>query len=1396
LIIVAIAFGVALASGSPASARSDAAALNLSGAMISDASCYADSIGPVSGFGGPYSTRLNLPFWVVFGGSAFNRFRVTNQGYLTFRNIDQYGFDPDWDFGSQQSWTQSRFNIAPLWSSGYMKTASGGPTTFYGTTTYEGHAAFCASWVDEVTGHLCASDFTPDFSKTNSYQVLIVDRSDTGHEDFDIVLNYGSIQWDHYSGGCTSGQVGAGYSLSTPGSGQMLSGSWTTGSLLDSNQTSGLIHNSQGSTQLGRYVFPIRNGLATPVVPPGGTLGGAGSDGSLGANPSGSQSEPVNTATGSYYTSVTDLSLPGIGVPFAMKRSYNSADPTSGPLGPGWTHALVASLAIQPNGDVLAKGGDGQEVYFTKSGATFTAPGFARASLSTVSGGYELVTNDQLHYRFDSQGHLTSKKDRNGQGLTLTNNPDGTVASVTDSGNRLITFAYSAGLLTQVILQDGRHVSYGYVGGRLDTVTDVLGGTTHYTYDASGKLQTIIDQNGHQVVKNAYSAVTGRITDQWDAFNHHSTFQWDAASATSTYTDARGNPWKDVYKNNLLVQRIDPLGNTTRYNYDSAANLTDVIKPLGYTPITMTYDARGNLLSRSFPPRSFTYTALNDVQTATDGRGNTTTYGYDTAGNLRTITGPALPSFGQPVTTYGRDPAGTGLLTSITDPRGKQTTFGHDAQGNATSVTTQLGETTLLCYDGSGRLIARVDPRGSVPCANPSPYRSTFTYYDDDRLHTATDPLNHQTQYAYDPAGNPQTVVDAKNHTTTYGYDDANHLTSVTAPDPITGGPSGPVTSYGYDEVGNLQSRTDANTHQTTYSYDIANELKTVVAPGGRTWTYSYDANGNRTTIVDANGNATPDPNDGTTTFGYDVLDQLTSVGYSGGGASFVYDGNQNLTRMTDATGPETYGYDLLNRLTSVTRSSAFIYSYDKVNLIQKTYPDSTSVTYTYDDDERLQTVASGGQTTSYSYDLAGNLKTTTLPSGNGYVETRTYDNAGRLTGVKNQKGTGTPVSDFVSTLDPVGNPTQIIRTGSALTQTQTFSYDGMDRLAGVCFQSGNCPGGSDPFVRWTYDGVGNRLTEQRPSGVTNYTYNVADELTQAGAAAYTYDQNGNELSSGPRTFTYDGANQLTATTGGGTTTTYTYDGIGKRLQASTGTQASKKTNYLWDISGPLAQIALERDGNNGLLRRYVNGQAPISMTSGNSTSYFHADPLGSVTNMTSSSGTTQWTYAYEPFGVTKTETKNNSQAPTNFTKFTGQYFDPTGLYHLRARQYDPASGRFLTRDPLAAPVEPAVSSYQYANARPTVLRDPSGMRWCGPACGVFDPVVGSIESGTRTAVGAGVIVVGAAFVVAGPVVAVACTAVTEGIGVVHCIGAGTFVSVAGLGAIYVGVGVLGKSSK
>jgi hypothetical protein len=126
-----------------------------------------------------------------------------------------------------------------------------------------------------------------------------------------------------------------------------------------------------------------------------------------------SGSDPVNTATGAYWTRLTDASLPGIGVPFAFTRSYTSSDATTGRIGVAWTHNRELNLSVRDNGAVLYRGERGEDILYTRNGdGTFTGSKGARSVLSAVAGGYELLRTDQSRLRFDSRARLLSIKDR------------------------------------------------------------------------------------------------------------------------------------------------------------------------------------------------------------------------------------------------------------------------------------------------------------------------------------------------------------------------------------------------------------------------------------------------------------------------------------------------------------------------------------------------------------------------------------------------------------------------------------------------------------------------------------------------------------------------------------------------------------------------------------------------------------------------------------------------------------------------------------------------------------------------------------------------------------------------------------------------------------------------
>jgi RHS repeat-associated protein len=88
----------------------------------------------------------------------------------------------------------------------------------------------------------------------------------------------------------------------------------------------------------------------------------------------------------------------------------------------------------------------------------------------------------------------------------------------------------------------------------------------------------------------------------------------------------------------------------------------------------------------------------------------------------------------------------------------------------------------------------------------------------------------------------------------------------------------------------------------------------------------------------------------------------------------------------------------------------------------------------------------------------------------------------------------------------------------------------------------------------------------------------------------------------------------------------------------------------------------------------------PLAESRSSTTSFYEADGVGSITSLTSSSGTIANSYTYDSFG----KLTASSGSIANPFQYTGRDFDPeSGLRYYRARYYDAASGRFLSEDPL-----------------------------------------------------------------------------------------------------------------
>jgi RHS repeat-associated protein len=358
------------------------------------------------------------------------------------------------------------------------------------------------------------------------------------------------------------------------------------------------------------------------------------------------------------------------------------------------------------------------------------------------------------------------------------------------------------------------------------------------------------------------------------------------------------------------------------------------------------------------------------------------------------------------------------------------------------------------------------------------------------------------------------------------------------------------------------------------------------------------------------------------------------------------------------------------------------------------------SATYGYDDLNRLTSVVdgnlSGSSTTSYTYDNANNVGTATYP--NNIQMQFTYDTLNRVATAISQ------VSGYSYQRGPTGNLTNVVELGG---RTVNWTYDGIYRLTNESIAG--APSSNDGAVNYSLDPVGNRSSDTSSlPGISagSWGYNSDDEVTTE-----SYDANGNVLSTGGKSFTYDSENHLMSMSETGTSATIVYDGDGNRVAK---TVNNITTLYLVDDLNPTgyAQVVEELTANGTVERQYTYGLQRINenqpIDSVWTPSFYGYDGGGNVRQLTSAAGAVTDKYEYDAFGNKFTV---SGTTPNNYL-YRGEQYDPDlGLYYLRARYYNPATGRFMSRDPeegyVGVPV--TLHKYLYAGVDPVNHIDPRG---------------------------------------------------------------------------------------
>jgi RHS repeat-associated protein len=564
--------------------------------------------------------------------------------------------------------------------------------------------------------------------------------------------------------------------------------------------------------------------------------------------------------------------------------------------------------------------------------------------------------------------------------------------------------------------------------------------------------------------------------------------------------------------------------------------------------------------------------------------------------------------------------------------------------------------------------------------------------------------------------------------------------------------------SFTYDDKGRISSNRNAAGHVTTYTYDAADRPVGLVSPSGRAYGYAYDRNGKRTVIRMPSG--------AVHALAWTPLDQAATYTPPGGGAySWSFGLDRRVERTTLPTGRALdQTYDAGGRLTGVALEGASLaFGYEgttgRVRTLSRTPPapgSAETLALTYDGQLITSVESTGSATGRYALTHDSNFFVTgsTLTSGTDTVTTAlARDDDGLLTGYGpftlgragpqgRLSSIGDDTLDEQLTFDAGGRPAsrahkvggdEVYRiqltydnAGKAVGKTETtlgteraytYSYDADGRLTGVKLDGST-------VEAYAYDANGNRVSRTVGGSTQTATYDAQDRIQQQGGVTYAFDADGFATARGADTFQYSALGELLRATVGGQTVTYAYDGHGRRVARTDGTGTHQ---YLYGDPATPHLVTASRAPTGGLTTYYYDDAGLLfALKRGASWYYVATDQVGTPRVVVDAAGVAVKELEHDAFGNILSDSNPAFDLPIGFAG--GLVDEVTGLVRFGFRDYDPAIGSWLARDP-ALYAGGQTNLYAYVGADPVGRRDPSGLGEPGP----FEQALTTIQDAYNT---------------------------------------------------------------